>query len=174
MILLPDATGSTSIHWITVGVGLTDPDEALVNDNGNGSYVKCDNNLAYMVIEYADPSVAEADIDFNETVSVRFLSSGKAIHRLSSSVVSIDYQVPSGNPAQLCSYDAHRTNYETINGIARTTKDGTHDWDYAALQSLEMICIKNGTVEVYLSYLALEVTYTEAVTTNATFFGANF
>ena len=40
-----------------------------------------------------------------------------------------------------------------------------------------MTCTKNGTIEVYLSYLALEVTYTEAgaaVTDNSTFFGANF
>ena len=173
MILLPDATGSASFHWITVGVGISDPHEALVNDNGSTSYVKCDNDTAYMVIEYADPSVAEADIASIE--SVRFLSSGKSSHRLNPAAVSVGYQVPSGNAAESCSYDAHRTNYETINGTARTTKDGTHDWDYAALESLEMICIKTFAVEVYLSYLALEVTYTPAVSAdNATFFGTNF
>ena len=40
-----------------------------------------------------------------------------------------------------------------------------------------MRCTKFGTVNVQLSYLAIEVTYTEAVTTvadNSTFFGANF
>ena len=40
--------------------------------------------------------------------------------------------------------------------------------------ALEMKCTKAQVTEVYLSYLALEVTYTEAVTANATFFGANF
>ena len=38
-----------------------------------------------------------------------------------------------------------------------------------------MKCTKNGSNQVRLSYLALKVSYTEAVAAdNATFFGANF
>ena len=41
--------------------------------------------------------------------------------------------------------------------------------------ALEMRVIKIQTIEVYLSYLAMEVTYTAAVAAdNATFFGTNF
>ena len=172
MILLPDADGSIQPGWVAVGE--TDRWDCLKDDNGNTSYVKCSTNTASMIIEYANPSIAESGIASIE--SVRFLSSGRSTHRTSGSIVSIGYQVPSGNVAELCTYDAHRTNYETINGTARTTSDGSSAaWTYTDLERLEMICIKSFTVNVRLSYLALEVTYTEAVSAdNATFFGANF
>ena len=57
---------------------------------------------------------------------------------------------------------------------ARTTSDGSSAWTYSDLENLEMKCTKVATVEVYLSYLALEVTYTEVVADNSVFFGANF
>ena len=172
MILLPDGTGVTSVDWVAVGE--TYRHQCLDDDNDGTSYVKCDDNNETMIIEYANPPVAESNIDTIDTVN--FVSVGKSSHRSSPSVVSISFEAPAGVSGypELCSYDAHRSNYETINGTARATKDGTHDWDYAALESLEMICIKTFAVEVYLSYLALEVTYTAGVTDNATFFGANF
>ena len=172
MILLPDADGSINPAWVAVGAGISDPWEALVDDNGSTSYVKCSTNAATMVIEYANPSVAEAGIASIE--SVRFLSSGKSTHRSNPSLVDIPYEIPSIT-AESCSYNAHRTNYETINGTAQTTSDGSTAWTYTDLERLEMVCTKDSTIEVYLSYLALEVTYTEAVSAdNATFFGANF
>ena len=171
MILLPDGTGTASSDWIAVGESTRH--EALASDDGNTSYVKSSTNLVSMIIEFADPSVAETDIASID--SVRFLSSGKSIHRTDPSVVRIGYEVPSGNPLEICSYDAHRTNYETINGTARTASAVGSPWTYANLENLEMIVIKLLTVEIYLSYLAMEVTYTEAVSAdNATFFGANF
>ena len=177
MILLPESDGLISFHWIVVGTGLSERWEALVDDNGTTSFVKCDNDTTAMIIEFANPSVSEASIDFNEEVSVRFLSSGKSIHRTDPSLIDIAFSAPASAFSESCSYNAHRTAFETINGTARTTYDGVHDWTYANLEALEMICTKDGTVDVYLSYLALEVTYTpvvSAVTDNATFFGANF
>ena len=180
MILLPSATGPSSVHWIPVGE--TYRHECLDDDNDDTSYVSCDNDTFSMLITYADPDdvtaansgVAEADIA--SITSVRFLSSGKAIHRTDPSRVNIDYQVPSGNSTESCSYLAHRTNYTTVNGTARSHANGTSGgWTYANLESLIMNCTKDGAINVYLSYLALEVTYVEAaVRDNATFFGANF
>ena len=171
MILLPDDTGIASAHWIAVGE--SSRHECLDDDNDGTSYVKCNDNNVYMIIEFANPSVAEGDIASID--SVRFLSSGKSSHRSNPAVVGIAFESPTSGFAELCSYDAHRTNWETINGTARTTHDGTHAWSYANLEDLEMKCTKTLSVEVYLSYLALEVTYTEAVSAdNATFFGANF
>ena len=176
MTLLPTGSSSVSSDWIPIGEGSVR--SCLDDDNDGTSYVKCNDNLESMIISFSDPDqagVAEADIDFNETITVQFLSSGKAVHRTDPSLVRIGYEVPSGNETEQVSYDAHRTNFETINGTARATHDGTHTWTYANLEDLEMLCTKNGTIEVYLSYLALRVTYTEAVTAdNATFFGANF
>ena len=170
MILLPDATGAAASEWVNVG------DAAhhlcLDDDNAATSYSKCSVNGRQLTIEYANPSVAEADIASIQ--SVRFLSSGKANHRTNPSEVIISFLAPTATFLETVSYDAHRTNFETINGTARTTSDGSTAWTYSNLEDLEMLCTKNGTVEVYLSYLALEVTYTEAVADDAIFFGHNF
>ena len=179
MILLPDSTGASSAAWVAVNEATRH--ECLDDDNDDTSYVKCSVDSKSMIIEFADPDdvtsansgVAEADIASID--SVRFLSSGKSIHRTDPSRVEIGFVTPSGNSAEVVAYDAHRTDYETINGTARTTYDGTHAWTYARLEGMQMTCVKIQTVEVYLSYLAMEVTYTAAVSAdNATFFGANF
>ena len=170
MILLPDATGVVHATWVAVGESTHH--ECLDDDNGTTSYSKCSGDLRPMIIEYANPSVAEADIASIE--SVRFLSSGKAVHRTDPSLVAISFAAPTAGFSEPVSYDAHRTNFETINGTARTTSDGSNAWTYSNLEDLEMLCTKSGTVEVYLSYLALEVTYTEAVADDAIFFGHNF
>ena len=181
MILLPDADGTISFHWVLVGSGLSERWEALVDDNGDTSYVQCDNDSAAMIIEFANPDdvtsansgVAEAEID--TITSVRFISSGRSANRRNAALVDIEYQVPSGF-SESCSYDPHVSSHETINGTARTGKPGGGLWQYSDLEALEMKCTKDGTNEVYLGYLAIEVTYTEvgAVADNATFFGANF
>ena len=172
MILLPTSTEYSTAHWTPVGE--TEIYECLDDDNGNTSYVKCTPNGRYMIIEYANPSVVEADIA--SITSVRFLSSGKANHRTSSANTIVAYEVPSGNQTQICSYDSGGS-YETINGTSRSTSDGAFgtDWTYDNLEDLSMRLTKSGTIEVYLSYFAMEVTYTEAVSAdNATFFGTNF
>ena len=170
MILLPDATGLSLPDWVAVGE--TYHHQSLDDDNGATSYSKCSTNSKEMTIEYANPSVAEADIASIE--SVRFLSSGKAVHRTDPSLVAISFYRPTDGFAETVSYDAHRTNFETINGTARTTSDGSSAWTYSNLEDLEMRCVKSATIEVYLSYLALEVTYTEAAADNSVFFGCNF
>jgi len=160
MILLPDGSNTVSFHWIPVGGIPATHEAALADDNGSTSYSKCDDDNASMIIEFANPSVAEGDIASID--SIRFLSSGKSVHRSNPSLVDIAFQTPPGF-SESCSYDAHRTSYETINGTARTATPIGGSWTYANLENMEMKCTKDGTVEVYLSYLALEVTYTEAV-----------
>ena len=168
MILLPDATSLITTGWGLVGEASAH--ECLDDDNDGTSYIKSSTNEDRVVIAFANPSVAEADIASIE--SVRFLSSGKSVHRSDPSLISFTYNFTVGS--ETASYDAHRTNWETINGTAKTTSDGSNAWTYANLETLEMRCDKIGTVEVYLSYLALEVTYTEAAADNAVFFGTNF
>ena len=85
------------------------------------------------------------------------------------------YQTPSGNSDETAIYNAHRTDFTTINGTARSHANGTSGgWTYANLEDLVMRCTLAATIEAYVSYFAMEVTYTPAVTDNATFFGANF
>ena len=170
MILLPNGTGLFDSDWVAVGEATHH--ECLDDDNAATSYSKCSADGRTMIIEYANPSVAEADIASIE--SVRFLSSGKANHRSAPSRVSISFEAPTAGFAETADYLAHRTNFSTVNGTARITSDGSNAWTYSNLEDLEMLCTKSGTVEVYLSYLALEVTYTEAAADNSIFFGCNF
>ena len=173
MTLLPDDTGTASSDWIAVGESTRH--EALASNDNSTSYVKCNDHNETMIIEFANPSVAEGDIDTID--SVQFLSVGKSSHRTNSAVVSIAFEAPVGvsTYVESCSYDAHRTNWEGIDGTVRTTSDGSNAWTYSDLEGLEMECTKLLTIEVHLAYLALKVSYTEAVTAdNATFFGANF
>ena len=60
MILLPNATGTTHVQWVAVGEATHH--ECLDDDNAATSYVKCSTDGREMIIEYANPSVAEADI----------------------------------------------------------------------------------------------------------------
>ena len=170
MILLPDATGPSQVEWVAVGESYHH--QCLDDDNAATSYSKCSTDGDKVIIEYANPSVAEADIASID--SVRFLSSGKAVHRTDPSIVNIKFEAPTAGFLETASYDAHRTNFETINGTPRPTSDGLSAWTYSDLENLEMLCTKSGTIEVYLSYLALEVTYTEAAVDNSVFFGTNF
>ena len=170
MILLPDTDGINA-DWTIVGESTFH--DALKTDDGNTSYVKSSTNLASFIVEFANPSVAEGNI--SSINSVRFLSSGKSVHRTDPSVARVIWEEPTGNSYTICSYDAHRTNYETINGSALSHANGTvGGWSYANLEDIELKVTKIATIELYLSYFAMEVTYTPAVTDNATFFGANF
>ena len=173
MILLPNATPFFDSEWVALGESTHH--ECLDDDNDDTSVARCSPPTKEMKLEFADPSVAEGDIDTID--SVRFLSSGRANDRSNIGRVNIKYNTPSGNATQSPVYNPERDSYTTVNGTARAHANGTSGgWSYANLESLVLGVEKADAVEVYLSYLALEVTYTEAVATadNATFFGANF
>ena len=172
MILLPNADG-VSADWTAVGE--TGNYNCLDDDNGTTSYVKCLVDSRAMNITYANPSVAEADIA--SITRIRFLSSGRAVHRTDPSIVDIAFYSATDHSGyeETASYNAHRSSYETINGNFRTTSPETGAaWTYEELEDIRMLCTKDGTVQANLSYLAIEVTYVAAAADNATFFGANF
>ena len=173
MILLPDGASGHTAHWVA---NPGTHEDCLEDDNGDTSYVTCQSDNRYLDLTYANPSVAEGDIDFSVAPSVRFLSSGRSTHRTTDSEVDISFLTPTAGFSETVSYDKHASSYETINGTPRLTSDGSATWTYSDLENLSMKCTKNGSIQVRLSYLALEVTYTEAVAVadNATFFGANF
>ena len=171
-ILNPNSTESASTDWIPVGE--TFHHQCLDDDNDATSYVKCDDISETFIVGFVNPIIAEGTIASID--SVRFLSSGKSSHRTNTTRCSMEFYSPSGNSDENAVYNAHRSDFTTVNGTARTTSDGSSAaWTYANIQALRIRCTDASTVEVYLSYLAMEVTYTEAVAAdNATFFGANF
>ena len=159
MILLPDGSSGHTFHW---AVNTGTHEDALGSDDDDTSYVACSVANRYLTVTYANPSVAEEDIASID--SVRFLSSGRSTHRTTDSEVDILIANPLGNPAETVSYNRHASSYETINGTALPySKPGfSTAWTYSDLENLSLRCIKNGSIEVRLSYLALEVTYTAA------------
>ena len=183
MILLPTITDTIQTpYWLTFPLA-TDAHDCLDDDNGDTSYCVSSSNARYMILGFANPDdvtsansgVAEGDIDTID--SVRFISSGRADSRSSTSRITIAYYKPAGIPDEIASYPpVSPSQYETVNGTARDYSKDTTPWTYIDLEHLELLCTQVHTVENHLSYLALEVTYTEAAATtdNATFFGANF
>jgi len=161
MILLPDGVSGHTFHWVA-NTGVGTHKDALGSDDGAVSYVACSSNGRYLTVTYANPSVAEEDIDFSVAPSVRFLSSGRSTHRTTDSEVDISFLTPTAGFLETASYDKHASSYETINGTPRLTSDGSAAWTYSDLENLSLRCTKNGTIQIYLSYLALEVTYTAA------------
>ena len=161
MILLPTGVSGNTSHWEDVPA--TTHHDALDDDNGDTSYVWTAGNLRQITLGFADPSVAEADI--TSITSVRFLSSGRSTHRSNPALVDISFVTPFAGYSETMSYDAHRSNYETLNGTVRTypkPTDASSVWEYDDLENLALKMTKNGTVEVRVSYLAIEVTYEEA------------
>ena len=171
MTLLPNGTVQNTGWAIT---GAASVHNALNVDDGDATYVASSVDGERIILDFADPTVAEDDIDFSAGISIRFTSSGRCPPRGSSgSDVNIKFQTPNGFEETINYFN--NASYETENGTARTTKPDSSAWDYSDLEDLQMRCTKSGTPEARLSYLALEVTYTEAVAAdNATFFGANF
>ena len=182
MILLPDALTAASGEWSVIGGGSVPA--TLASDDGNTSHMACNTNAAFIRLAFADPDdvtsansgVAEGDIDTID--SVRFISSGRADSRSSTSRITIAYYRPVGNPDEILQYPpVSPSQYATVNGTARLYSKDSNPWTYSDLEVLELLCTQVYTVENHLSYLALEVTYTAAVAgaaDNATFFGANF
>ena len=159
MILLPDGATGHTFHWAGNGVAHV----VLESDDGDTSYVECSTNGRNITVTFTNPSVVESDIA--SITSVRFLSTGRSTHRTTDSEVDISFVTPYTGYSETVSYDNHASSYETINGTARTSPNPLNlggAWTYSNLENLSLKLTKNGTVEVRMSYLALEVTYVPA------------
>ena len=169
MTLLPNGTAQ-NVGW-AVNTGTAH--DALDDENGDTSYVSSSTNAHRLILDFADPTVAEADIDFSSGISIRFTTSGRCPSRgASGSDVDIKFQTPFGFDETMNYHNS--VGYETEHGTARTAKPDSSAWEYSDLEDLQIRCTKNGTAESRLSYVAFEVTYTATSADNATFFGANF
>ena len=170
MTLLPEDDALVHPDWTANGE--TELWQCLVDNNDDISYAECSVDQRRFLILYTDPSVSEGDIDTID--SVTFISSGRCPSRGSGgSDLIIRFQTPSGHDETFNYFN--NANYESESGIIRETKPDGSDWEYSDIEGITTRCQKVGTATVRLSYLALKVTYTEAVSAdNATFFGANF
>ena len=172
MILVPNETVSASPNWVAVGETLRH--DCLDDSNLETDYVKSAANGREMVMAFTSATVAEADIE--SITSVQFRAVGRSTNRANASLVDIAFEKPTSGYSETASFaSGGLTSYTTVNGTVRNTDVGGANWRYDKINDLQMLCTKNGTINVHLTYVAFIVVYVEAtVTDNAVFFGTNF
>ena len=179
-IMLPD--GDVLQQWDSSGGGTssyTDVD----NDNGDTQYAFSNTTSKRMIVDLAAPSVAEADMDFDEDVTVTIKASVKK-YSIGTSYVIFQQTGTAADSGSISNGSdtitvASSAGYNTISGTGQTTSDGSSDdWEYGDLAGLQIRVDKfrnDRFGELRVSYLYVEVDYTPAAAAdNATFFGANF
>ena len=187
LTMLPDGTTGTN-EWHKSDAGETE--EALVqSDDGASSYIyeQATSNQE-ITFTMANPSVAEEDIDFDETVTVT-----PYMHADYTFVGGTDLGAPhtysylkiqiTGTGILIAASSKTLTtedgSYPSYSGLSSTQKAVFTDWDYAGLQNCQ-VKLENTTRprrfhSIRVSYVCIKVDYTEVVTAdNATFFGTNF
>ena len=185
--ILPDGVTGTNEWHASSGSDFA----ALVDsDDGGSSYIyeqaRPDQEITFTM---ADPSVTEASIDFDETVTVQAYMKADytfvggtdlgAPHTYTYLKIQLTGTgiVLGASSKTLTTEDG---SYPLYSGIAYNGKAIGQDWDYAGLQNCQ-VKLENTSRParfhpIRVSYVYIKVTYTEvaAVTDNATFFGANF
>ena len=179
-IMIPNGTSLSD--WDASGGGTaayTDVDD----DNGDTQYAFSNTASERIIVDLAAPSVAEADMDFDEDVTVTIKASMKKYSPGTSYVVFQQTGTAADSSSISNGTDTITVtasgSYATFAGTGETTSDGSDDWVYGDLAGLQVRLDKfrnDRFGELRISYLYAEVDYTPAavVADNATFFGANF
>jgi hypothetical protein len=175
-IMLPN--GDVLQQWDASGGGTssyTDVD----NDNGDTQYAFSNTGAERMIVDMAAPSVASGDVDTVNTVTIKASAKKTAtgnsfVFFRQTGTAEDSSSISNGSDAITVTAGP---SYNTYQGTAETTSDGSDAWVYGDLAGLQIRVDKfrnDRFGELRISYLYAEVDYTPAVTDNATFFGANF
>ena len=173
--LVPDGTTGTNNWTCSTGSDFVD----LVDEDDDSTYIfeiSLNHEINYT---FANPSIAEANIDFDEDVTV----SAFAHAHYTEAGASVDMQMRTNGtgillPAVTVAVDD--STYPAYAGKSGTSKAIGSTWDYAGLQNLQMLLKCTGRPARFnflrVSYVFFRVDYTAVatVTGNATFFGSNF
>ena len=171
--LLPTGTTGTNNWTCSTGSDFVD----LVDEDDDSTYIHETALNGEINYTFANPSVAEALMDFTEDVTV----TARVHAHYTNTSGDVDLQITTNGtgislPGVTVAVDD--STYPVYAGQSGTIKSPGTDWDYGGLENLQMKlkCTGRPARFQYLrvSYIYFRVTYTEAVTTNATFFGANF
>ena len=174
--LLPDGTTAFNNWQCSTGSDFVD----LVDEDDDSTYIYETALNGEITYTFANPSVAESDIDFNENVTV----SAFAHAHYTDTSGSVNMQITTTGlgisiPGVTVAVDDSA--YPAYSGASGTVKSMGTDWDYTGLENIQMKlkCTGRPARFKYLrvSYVFFRVNYTEAevaVTHNSTFFGANF
>ena len=177
-IMLPTGTTGTN-QWLNID-GST-ADHTLVDDDNTIGYIYETLRFQEVTFTLANPSVAEASIDFTEDVTVT--PKVKAHYTESGATCGMKIQTTGtgiSNPGATLTI-ADDSSFPLYSGASITIKTMGTDWDYTGLENAQIYLQCTGRPARFhflrVSYLYLEVDYTEAAVTvahNAPFFGTNF
>jgi hypothetical protein len=190
-----DGGGDTYIHETSADIMefIVGGDTQVVisedGDDGNFFQFKgCSAGFRKLAETFSDDSIIgsggtdDTHIDFRHTNKISLAVTGNITN------LNLIFPPLSGNFILLLTYDGDHTitNYKVYEdpypayaGQATTTKSFGNDWDYAALQALQMKITCTGRPARFhslrVSYIFFRVSYTALATAdNSTFFGANF
>ena len=193
--MLPDGTTGTN-EWHNSDAGENE-DTLVQSDDGASSYIyeqaRANQEITFTM---ADPSVAEENIDFDETVTVTpymnadytFVNGtypdddtayGGAPHTYSYLKIQLTGTgiLVGASSKTLTTEDG---SYPAYSGFASTQKAIFTDWDYAGLQNCQVKLehtsrpLRFRPIRVTYVYINVDYTPTVAEADNATFFGTNF
>ena len=177
-LMLPDGTTGTN-EWGNVGGA--SHQVSTQSDDDDTSYIYENRDGHEITLTTANPSVAEAGIDFDEDVTVRPFAT--AHYEGGSGTVDMDIKV-TGTGITLSAATVNvavDSSYPIYYGLNNGYKALGSDWDYAGLQNaqvyLECASRPDRFSNLRVSYVAIRVDYTAVavgVADNATFFGTNF
>ena len=177
-IMLPDGTAGTN-EWGNTGGG--SHEASTQSDDDQPSFIYETTQGHEITLTTASPGVAEENIDFDETVTVRAFTS--AHYEGGSGTVDMDIKVTGLNIALGAATVnvAVDNSYPSYTGLTNTQKALGTDWDYAGLEYAQVYLEGASRPDRFsylrVSYIFIRVDYTAAaiaVSHNAAFFGAYF
>ena len=174
--LVPDDTTGTNNWSCSTGSDFVD----LVDEDDDTTYIHEHSLNGEINYTFANPSLTEGEIDFDEDVTVSAFVHAHYTNASGTLNMEIDTN-GTGITLPAVTQAVDNSTYPAYAGSSTTAKAFGSDWDYAGLQNLQMqLILKTRPARfqyLRVSYVFFKVDYTAAavtVTDNATFFGANF
>ena len=172
--LLPTGVTGTNNWACSTGSDFVD----LVDEDDDSTYIFELSKNHEINYTFADPAVAEGDMDFDEDVTVTAYANAHYTDTGGTVAMSIRTN-GTGISLAAVTVTVDDSAYPPHAGISGTSKAIGSTWDYAGLQNLQMKLKCTGRPARFnylrVSYVFFRVDYTAAVAAdNATFFGANF
>ena len=175
-ILLPDGVTGTNNWSTSTGSDYVD----LVDEDDDSTFIHEVTLNGEITYTFADPSLAESGIDFDEDVTVTVKA--HAHYTNTSGTVNLQMTTTGTDitlPAVTRAID--NSAYPVYDGSSTTFKSIGTDWDYAGLENIQVKLKLTSRPARFrflrVAYLYISVDYTATavtVTDNAVFFGTNF
>ena len=177
LLMLPDGTYGTNNWQCSTGSDFVD----IVDEDDDSTYIYERTRNGVIQYTMATPSVLEAEIDWNEDVTLQARIFAYYTESGGTCDMEIDLIGPLGSSIDIPSSTvtvADNNTYPPYGGVSTTTMYGIVPWDYDGIGDVivRLKCIGRPArfTELRVSYVNVRMTYTEAAADNATFFGANF